>query len=210
MSSIPCPHCKSVVPLILVTDGKCPNCGGDVRAGAESLPQPPKAVHQDSTPPEIRAMESVVQPTSRKRPSRSKRTWSEGAARVASNTVSTFVDRSSPGFSPRRYPALTFVMWVFYVLAALCVLSWLLSILMILSSPLGMMLDSRTSLREDAETFAFGVPFLLLFTTIVNGVGAALNLFMAEMIKLALHVQANTHETANLLRRYLPQRTEGE
>ena len=48
MTTIPCPHCRRVVPLMLVKDGVCPNCMADIHA-VEISPPPPI----DDAPPFI-------------------------------------------------------------------------------------------------------------------------------------------------------------
>lgn len=90
-------------------------------------------------------------------------------------------------------------MWLFYAVAGLIVLNWLLVVLLILSSPLGVLLDTSTSLREDAKTMTLAIPLLLIFVTVGNGLGVGICLFMAEIIKLAIHVQANTQLAASRL-----------
>ena len=41
MTTIPCPNCRKVVPLVLVQDGICPNCMADIRAPSFTPPPPP-------------------------------------------------------------------------------------------------------------------------------------------------------------------------
>lgn len=53
MNTIPCPHCKAMVPLVLVQNDICPSCMADIRSPNFTPPPPPPPIlppGSDSSP----------------------------------------------------------------------------------------------------------------------------------------------------------------
>jgi hypothetical protein len=127
------------------------------------------------------------------------------------------VDTSARGipFRPREYPALKVVMYVLYGFAILTACSFIISeLLLIAGGTLGLFSGSDDSAadsfrRSSSALAAGGIMAFLLAQAITIGYHALAALWFvasAEMIRVFLDIQNNTHEAVHFVRQSLERR----
>ena len=108
---------------------------------------------------------------------------------------------SRPAFRARQYPAMRFVSYFFYGLAALTALSMVLSLIGI-AMVTGGGLMSGAAVSDDVGAAMMGSSaiagiFMFVFTVLYHGMFIALFVYAAESVRIVLDIQLNTQETAH-------------
>lgn len=231
-----CKHSLTVNPLLAGQIVNCPACNQRVRlpatipvGTAAATPKPPQpAFPLPSFPAATSAPAALPLPAPAAIPIPSSVSMPQPMPLAAApfpaplpkeGAGNVEVDTSARGipFRPREYPALKVVMYVLYGFAILTACSFLISeILLIAGGTLGLFSGSSNS--DAADSFrrssssalaAGGIMAFLLAQAITIGYHAIAALWFvasAEMIRVFLDIQNNTHEAAYFVRQSFDRR----
>jgi hypothetical protein len=101
-----------------------------------------------------------------------------------------------PRFEPRQYPATAFLMWACYGLAGLTGVSLVGSTIMLVAALAGGAVTKGFDGPGEAASVVIGLVLLLILNAIAHAFVVLAFVALAEGVKLALDIQANTQEAA--------------
>ena len=108
------------------------------------------------------------------------------------------VSTVSAGFRPREYPALRIITFILYGLAALAVLDFVLSMVLLYVGSFQEAIESylKTGDSGISSAMILGSVLLALFSLLFHGMFIVAFLASAESIRIVIDIQRNTQETA--------------
>lgn len=180
-----CPHCGTTVretPQLSGRVVKCPRCQQPFQM--PDLAPPGPAVNAApmgyaAPPPQVNAYAPPAPPQ-------------ESVPDFSAPSVST----GASSFRPRTYPAINLLITVLYIIAGLIALGFCIAEILIIVGGASMM-----RMQRGAEGGLVGLLTLTLFNLVYCGLGILYSVAMAEMLRLFMDIQSNTHETAYWSRR---------